>query len=54
MENETGNKGVGRWGLLFGFGMLILFAGFFTDIGAVLAAGVLILLGAFGAAVFVR
>lgn len=54
MEHETGNKGMGRWGLLFGFGMVMLFAGLATDIGAVLAVGVLILLGAFGAAVFVR
>ncbi len=54
MDHDVDNKGMGRWGLAFGIGMVVLFAGFFTDIGAVLAAGVLILLVAFAAAVFIH
>ena len=54
MDKNTNTTGMGRWGLAFGIGIVMLFAGFATDIGVVLAVGVLIILGAFGAAVFVR
>jgi hypothetical protein len=54
MDKNTNNPGMGRWGLAFAIGIVMLFAGFASNIGVVLAAGVLIILGAFGAALFAR